>query len=59
MIACANSIARGPSVVAISVASLTFAFSDGGSKRTLAGVLFGVVVAIAAVNLPAWFFTGN
>jgi len=39
-------IARGLSLVAIVVAGLTFAFGEGGSKRILAGVLFGVEMAM-------------
>jgi type IV secretory pathway VirB2 component (pilin) len=46
-------------LVAIVVAGLTFAFGEGGSKRVLAGVLFGVGMAIAAVNFLAWLFPGN
>src|ERR1700729_1103638 len=52
-------IARGLSLVAIVVAGLTFAFGEGGSKRVLAGVLFGVGMAIAAVNFLAWMFPGS
>lgn len=51
-----STIARGLSLVAIVVAGLTFAFGEGGSKRVLAGVLFGVGMAIAAVNFMAWLF---
>ena len=36
-----SAIARGLSLVAIVVAGLTFAFGEGGSKRGLAGLLFG------------------
>jgi len=53
-----STIARGLSLVAIVVAGLTFAFGEGGSKRILAGVLFGVGMAIAAVNFLAWLFPG-
>jgi len=53
-----STIARGLSLVAIVVAGLTFAFGEGGSKRVLAGVLFGVGMAIAAVNFLAWLFPG-
>jgi type IV secretory pathway VirB2 component (pilin) len=45
-----GTIARGLSLVAIVVSGLTFAFGEGGSKRVLAGVLFGVGMAIAAVK---------
>jgi hypothetical protein len=44
-------IVRGLSLVA----GLTFAFGEGGSKRILAGVLFGVGMAIA-VNFLSWLF---
>ena len=54
-----SAIARGLSLVAIVVAGLTFAFGEGGSKRVLAGVLFGVGMAIAAVNFLSWLFPGS
>ena len=54
-----STIARGLSLVAIVVAGLTFAFGEGGSKRVLAGVLFGVGMAIAAVNFLTWLFPGS
>jgi type IV secretory pathway VirB2 component (pilin) len=53
-----STIARGLSLVAIVVSGLTFAFGEGGSKRVLAGVLFGVGMAVAAVNFLAWLFPG-
>ena len=59
MTAFTSTIARGLSLVAIVVAGLTFAFGEGGSKRVLAGVLFGVGMAIAAVNFLSWLFPGN
>jgi type IV secretory pathway VirB2 component (pilin) len=51
-----TTIARGLSLVAIVVSGLTFAFGEGGSKRIMAGVLFGIGMAIAAVNFMAWLF---
>jgi type IV secretory pathway VirB2 component (pilin) len=51
-----STIARGLSLVAIVVSGLTFAFGEGGSKRVFSGVLFGVGMAIAAVNFLAWLF---
>ena len=54
-----SAIARDLSLVAIVVARLTFAFGEGGSKRVLAGVLFGVGMAIAAVNFLSWLFPGS
>lgn len=59
MTAFTSTIARGLSLVAIVVSGLTFAFGEGGSKRVLAGVLFGVGMAIAAVNFLAWLFPGS
>ena len=41
---------------AIVVGGLTFAFGEGASKRLMAGILFGVGMAIGAVNFLAWLF---
>jgi hypothetical protein len=49
----------GAALVAIVVAGLTFTFGEGGSKRALADVLFGVGMAIAAVNFLSWLFPGT
>ena len=50
-------IARGLSLVAIVVGGIAIAFDEGGgSKRMLAGILFGVGMAIGAVNFMAWLF---
>jgi type IV secretion system protein TrbC len=51
-------IATGLSLVAIVVSGLVFAFGEGGAKRTLAGILFGVGMAVGAVNFMAWLFPG-
>ena len=51
-------IATGLSLVAIVVGGLMFAYSDGGSKKTLAGIIFGVGMAVGAVNFMAWLFPG-
>ena len=40
-------IARGLSLIAIVVGGLMFAFGEGGSKRTLAGIIFGLGMAMA------------
>src|SRR5262249_20625143 len=47
---------RGLSLVAIVVGGLMFAFGEGQSKRTLAGIIFGVGMAVGAVNFMAWVF---
>ncbi len=49
-------IARGLSLVAIVVGGLMFAFGEGGHKRMLAGIIFGVGMAIAAANFLSWLF---
>lgn len=51
-----STIARGLSLVAIVVGGLMFAFGEGQSKRMLAGIIFGVGMAIGAVNFMAWLF---
>jgi hypothetical protein len=33
-----------------------FAFGEGAAKRTLAGGIFGVGMAVGAVNFMAWLF---
>ena len=43
-------IARGLSLIAIVVGGLMFAFGEGGSKRTLAGIIFGLGMAMGAAN---------
>lgn len=49
-------IARGLSLVSIVWGGLMFAFAEGDSKRMLAGILFGVGMAIGAVNFMLWLF---
>ncbi len=51
-------IATGLSLVAIVVGGLTYAYGEGHSKRTLAGIIFGVGMAIGAVNFMSWLFPG-
>lgn len=54
-----GSIATGLSLVAIVVGGLMFAYGEGQSKKTLAGIVFGVGMAIGAVNFMAWLFPGG
>ena len=49
-------IATGLSLVAIVIGGLTYAYGEGQSKRTIAGIIFGVGMAIGAVNFMAWMF---
>ena len=51
-------IARGLSIVSIVVGGLTFAFGEGDSKRMLAGIVFGVGMAIGSVTFLTWLFPG-
>src|SRR5438105_3311022 len=51
-----TTIARGLSLVAIVVGGLMFAFNEGDSKRVLAGIIFGVGMAIGAANFMIWLF---
>lgn len=43
--------------VAVVVAGLTFAFSEGQGKRQLAGLAFGGAMAMGAVRFMAWLYT--
>jgi type IV secretion system protein TrbC len=49
-------IATGLALVAIVVGGLMFAFGEGAAKRTMAGVIFGVGMAVGAVNFMSWLF---
>jgi type IV secretory pathway VirB2 component (pilin) len=50
-------IARGLSLVSIVVGGLVWALDDsGGSKRMLAGILFGCGMALGAVQFRTWLF---
>ena len=53
-----GTIATGLSLVAIVIGGLMFAFGEGQSKRMLAGIVFGIGMAIGAVNFMAWLFPG-
>ena len=49
-------IAKGLALVSIVVGGLTFAFGEGGGKRTFAGIVFGVGMSVLAVNFLSWLF---
>ena len=49
-------IAQGLALVAIVVGGMMFAFGEGGSKRTLAGIIFGLGMALGAANFITWLF---
>ena len=49
-----GNIARGLSLVAIVLGGLMFAFGEGGSKKAIAGIIFGVGMAMGATNFLTW-----
>lgn len=49
-------IAKGLALVAIVIGGLTFAFGEGAGKRTFAGIVFGIGMAVLAVNFMTWLF---
>ncbi len=49
-------IAKGLALVAIVIGGLTFAYGEGGGKRTFAGLIFGIGMAVLAVNFLNWLF---
>ena len=49
-------IVRGFGLVAIVVGGLTLAFSEGGSKRSIGGLIFGLGMALSAPQFMAWLF---
>jgi type IV secretory pathway VirB2 component (pilin) len=51
-----GTIAKGLSLVAIVIGGLTFAFGEGAGKRTFAGIVFGIGMAVLAVNFLTWLF---
>ena len=51
-----GTITTGLSLVEFVVGGLMFAYGEGQSKKTLAGIVFGVGMAIGAVNFMAWLF---
>ena len=49
-------IAKGLSLIAIVIGGLMFAFGEGGSKKALAGIIFGLGMAMGALNFLNWLF---
>ena len=49
-------LARGLSLIAVVVGGLMFAFGEGGSKKALAGIIFGLGMAMGAANFLDWLF---
>lgn len=53
-----STIARAFSLIAIVVGGLTLAYGEGSGNRRMAGIIFGVGMAVGAVNFMAWLFPG-
>ncbi len=51
-----GAIARSLSLIAIVVGGLMFAFGEGGSKRAMAGIVFGLGMTLGAANFIDWLF---
>lgn len=49
-------IAKGLSLIAIVIGGLMFAFGEGGSKKALAGIIFGLGMAMGAASFLSWLF---
>jgi type IV secretion system protein TrbC len=49
-------LARSLSLVAIVIGGLMFMFGEGGSKRQIAGIVFGGGLALFAGQFLAWLF---
>ena len=52
-------IAKGCALVAIVVGGLMFAFGEGGSKKMLSGIIFGLGMALSAANFVSWLFPSS
>ena len=52
-------IAKGLSLVAIVIGGLMFAFGEGGSKKMLSGIIFGLGMVLGAANFMSWLFPNN
>ena len=50
-------IAKGFALVAIVVGGLQLAFSEGGGRRTVGGLIFGLGLALGAANFVTWLFS--
>ena len=51
-----GSLAKGLSLIAIVIGGLTFAYSEGGSKKAFAGLVFGLGMALSAASFLSWLF---
>lgn len=49
--------AKAGSLIAVVLGGLGFAFGDPGAKKNLAGVAFGVGIALMAANVISWLWS--
>ncbi len=49
--------AKAGSLIAVVLGGLGFAFGDPGAKKSLAGVAFGVGIALMAANVISWLWS--
>ena len=49
--------AKAGSLIAVVLGGLGFAFGDPGAKKALAGVAFGVGIALMAANVISWLWS--
>ncbi len=49
--------AKAGSLIAVVLGGLGFAFGDPGAKKNLAGVAFGVGIALMAANVITWLWS--
>ncbi len=49
--------AKAGSLIAMVLGGLGFAFGDPGAKKSLAGVAFGVGIALMAANVISWLWS--
>ena len=49
-------LARSLALVAIVIGGLMFMFGEGGAKRQISGIVFGVGLCLFAVQFLAWLF---
>ncbi len=50
-------VAKSLALVAIVLGGLQMAFSEGGGRRAIGGLLFGLGMALGASSFLAWLFT--
>lgn len=50
-------IARSFVLIGIVISGFTLMFSEGGGKRTVAGLVFGGALCLGAVQFVTWLFT--